>query len=378
MGMTVLIATHSPALPTGYGRVCREVAAALHAAGHAVTVVGGGDIGGGGAGPDPFPYRVIPSPQGTAAEPVARALVEHRPQVLLTIGDPWMFEFLPDLPQRAGATWVAYFPVDGYPMPRAWVTWVAAVDVPVVFCRFTQDLIARATGRTPRLIYHGVDTATFAPAVKPDARRRVGLPPDAFVVGTVAANQQRKNLPALVKAFAAFAADKPDAWLYLHTRIDGHWDIEELVERFGLTAHTRATLNLDPRRGLPDELLATVYNAFDVFALPTMAEGFGLPILESQSCGVPALATDFSACPELLPDPFQRLRVARTIVMARNFEQAVVDEDDLAAKLDHLYRHPADRATLAAAGRRFAQTFDWWGPRAQFAELIGAIDPRPS
>ena len=35
-------------------------------------------------------------------------------------------------------------------------------------------------------------------------------------------------------------------------------------------------------RGVPDALLATVYNAMDVFVLPTMGEGFGLPIVESQ------------------------------------------------------------------------------------------------
>src|SRR5258705_13676914 len=81
-----------------------------------------------------------------------------------------------------------------------------------------------------------------------------------------------------------------------------------------------------------------------------MAEGFGLPILEAQACGVPALVTDFSACRELAPDEFCRVRVSQTLIMARNFEQAIVDEGELAAKLGRLYADRAERGRLGAGG----------------------------
>ena len=149
-----------------------------------------------------------------------------------------------------------------------------------------------------------------------------------------------------MRAFAKFAADKPDAVLYLHTQVRGHWDLYELVKRFGVEDKTRVTEGLGTDRGVPDALLATVYNAMDVFVLPTMGEGFGLPLVESQACGTPALATDYSACPELLADPIQRLRVKETLIMGHNFEQAVVDTGDIVEKIEYFYRNPVELREL--------------------------------
>jgi glycosyltransferase involved in cell wall biosynthesis len=124
---------------------------------------------------------------------------------------------------------------------------------------------------------------------------------------------------------------------------------------------------------VPDSTLATIYNAFDVFALPTMAEGFGLPILEAQACGVAALVTDFSACRELVPDEFCRVRVKSTLIMARNFEQAIVDEGELAAKLGRLYADRAELARLGAAGLELARGYSWVDVSAEFVECVKGL-----
>jgi glycosyltransferase involved in cell wall biosynthesis len=292
----ILLASHSPVCTTGYGRVTRRLAHAFREAGHAVAAAGVGY----GGGPHDLPYRLVPWLEKRPAESLAAALRELSPDVLLTIGDPWMFDFLPGLAERQGVKWVAYFPVDGRPLPREWKRWVEAVDVPVVFCRFTQDLMAKALGRAPELIYHGVDTDRFVPQDKQKAKESAHVA-GHFVVGTVARNQQRKNLPALLRAFAAFAKGKQDVLLYLHTQVRGEWDLAELSRELGIEGKTRVTAKLGGGSGVPDALLATVYNAMDLFVLPTMAEGFGLPIVEAQACGVPALVTDYSACPELVP-----------------------------------------------------------------------------
>jgi glycosyltransferase involved in cell wall biosynthesis len=365
----LLIVGHSPLLTTGYGRVVRELASALAAAGHELTVLGLGQLN----APNAVPYRLATWADVRAIDDFVDALRLERPDVLITVGDPWVFQELPGMRSRhaemQNLKWLAYFPVDGEPLPEAWKRWIAAVDVPVVFCNWTADLVEREMGRRPHVIPHGVDTRVFKPADKTHAKSRVGVS-GAFVVGCVAANQQRKNLPALVKAFATFAKDKPDAMLYLHTQIDGYWDVEELVRHFGIEPKTRATLNLDPHRGVDDQTLATVYNAFDVFVLPTMAEGFGLPIIESQACGVPCLVTNYSACSELVPEPFNRLRVKDTLIMARNFEQAIVDEADIAAKLERLYAERAEAQRLGELGRQFVQKLAWDNVCAEFVRLI--------
>jgi glycosyltransferase involved in cell wall biosynthesis len=366
MGTKILIASHSPLLTTGYGRVTRTLARALTAAGHDVAVLGFGYEN----EPHALGHRLLPWAAVEDVAVIGRTIEVERPAMLITIGDPWMFAGVPGSAARRGVKWVAYFPVDGFPLPAEWRRWIAAVDLPVVFCRWTADLVERETGVRPAVVPHGVDTTVFAPADKAAAKARVGVA-GRFVVGCVAVNQQRKNLPALVRAFAAFARDKDDATLYLHTQIAGYWDVEELVRRFGVEPKTRATLNLDPTRGVGDDVLATIYNAMDVFVLPTMAEGFGLPIVESQACGVPALVTDFSSCSELVPEAACRLRVAQTLIMARNFEQAVVDEADVAAKLERLYHDPVGRRRLAARCLAFARGFGWERACEAFVGLLG-------
>lgn len=362
-----LIVSHTPTATTGYGRVVRRLAHSLLKTGHRVAVMGAGYTG----GPHELPYPLIPW-HSSSAEEIRRCFGVGRPNVLLTIGDPWMFEQLPARLERGKCTWVAYFPVDGYPLPEEWKRWVRSVDVPVVFSRFTQELVTEATGKTPPLIYHGVDTKAFAPMDREAAKARANVA-GRFVVGTVARNQQRKNLPALVKAFARFSADKPDAILYLHTQVIGDYNMLELVRRFGVEDKTRVTEGLGTDRGIPDAMLATVYNAMDVFVLPTMAEGFGLPIIEAQACGTPALVTDFSACPELVPDPIQRLRVKETLVMRRNFEQAIVDVDDIVEKLNHFYHHRDELRELGTRCHAFVQQFDWSVACSQFVDLLASV-----
>jgi glycosyltransferase involved in cell wall biosynthesis len=362
----LLLVSHNPLLTTGYGRVTAVLASWLASAGHDVVVLALGYDG------EPFagPYRMLRWSKTEAIGEIAASIQGERPDLLMTIGDPWMYERVPALPERRHVRWLAYFPVDGYPLPAAWKTWVAAVDVPVVFCEFSRRVVAEATGISPHVIPHGVDIATFAPRDKAVARARVGVD-GKFVVGTVAANQQRKNLPALLRAFAEFARDKDDALLYLHTRVaGGYWEIDELADRFGIEPKTRATLNLDPHRGVGDEVLATIYNAMDVFVLPTMAEGFGLPIIESQACGVPALVTDFSACSELVPDDLCRLQVKGTLIMARNFEQAIVDERDIVEKLERLYGNRGQLAELSQRCLEFARGFEWRTACAKMAALV--------
>ena len=44
--------------------------------------------------------------------------------------------------------------------------------------------------------------------------------------------------------------------------------------------------------------LSTLYSGADVFAFPSLAEGYGLPILEAMACGTPVVASNASAVPE--------------------------------------------------------------------------------
>ena len=115
----------------------------------------------------------------------------------------------------------------------------------------------------------------------------------------------RKSLPQIVEAFAAFRARHGEAMLYLHTDLSGVYqegvDLAPLLHAFELDPEVvrfpdQYRYQFDP---FGDEHMADVYSSLDVLLNPAMGEGFGLPVLEAQACGVPAIVTDFTAMSEV-------------------------------------------------------------------------------
>lgn len=374
----ILYMSDSPTITTGYGRVGKELCGAFVEAGHTVEVIGWGYNG----EKHDLPYNIIPCDsmrQHFGEDILAEYIVKNKPDILFTLCDPWMVDFIPSMEERRAVSWISYYPIDGYPIPPAWHNWIRSADVSVVFSKFAREQVRLSTGKTPNLIYHGVDTGTFKPLDKQGIREEFGAQ-DKFVVGTVARNQPRKNLPALIKAFSIFAENKPDTILYMHSQVnDVGWNLEELVRRFGINDKAYTTGSFDAIRGIPDDELAKIYNLFNIFVLPTMAEGFGLPILEAQACGVPVLVTDFSACTELVVDRQELIKVKDTIVLGRGIEQAVADVDDIVRKLNFFYDDWKRKGgkkldDLGTKGVRFAKELEWDKINKDFVNLIAKVE----
>ncbi len=379
--MKIVMMSDSPTLPTGYGRVIKTIGQSFIDTGHQVEVIGWGF----GGEPHSLPYNIIPTMQNDrfGEDLLASYIRSEKPDVLFTLGDPWMLDFIPNMEERSAVTWISYFPLDGYPIPQNWHNWIMSADVPVVFSKFARDLITETLPNypSPLLIPHGVDTKTYLPMDKAEVKGEFGVS-DKFVVGTVARNQPRKNLPALIRAFSIFAENKSDAILYMHTQVrDVGWNIDEIVERYGLNDKAFTTTGFNALKGVTDEELVRIYNTFDIFVLPTMAEGFGLPIIEAQACGVPVLVTDFSACSELVVDRQELLKVKDTLIMGRNIEQAVVDIDDIVRKLHFFYddwknKQSKKLSYYSTEGRKLAEKYDWEIVCKEFNSLLNQIEPK--
>lgn len=133
----------------------------------------------------------------------------------------------------------------------------------------------------------------------------------ALFVGTL---EPRKNVPLLLEAFALVRREL-DVQLLL---VGGRGWLDEPIfaarERTGLTqaAHFLG--------GLGEEELAVLYSQAGVFVLPSLYEGFGLPVLEAMSCGAPVVCSNAGPLPEvagdaaLLLSPLDPAAWARTIV----------------------------------------------------------------
>lgn len=368
----LLWVSESPTALTGFGTVTREILRRLaRRPGFRVAAVAWGYNGW------PYertwiPFDLYPS-ASFGRDTLEKAIVHFQPNVVAAFGDPWMIDYLADFPLPPSCRLLLYFPIDGEPFPKGWRRLMETADVAVCCSRYGAALTAAACpAANVEMIYHGVDADVFRPIPDKEAlkeRHRLG---GRFVVGCVARNQPRKGFPILLKAFSRFAARHDEAMLYLHTNPhDVGWDLLDLAQREGIEGRTCFSRYATVSHGLDSRTLNEIYNVFDVFALPTSGEGFGLPILEAMSAGTPVITTDFSAAAELTRGRGELIAVKERLTLGQhNVEQAVADTDDLLACLERLYADARRRAAHRRAGRAFARKLHWKHIVPQWEELL--------
>lgn len=262
---------------------------------------------------------------------------------------------------------LGYFPVDGLckddKLPRGFDSVVKGMDVPVTYSKFTHSAVKKQLGIDVPMIYHGLDTKDYYPVDTREAKRRLHIPEDRFVVGMVATNQERKLFEDLICAFAKFCEDKPDASLMLFTNprpnsFYGCHDLLDLMDQYGILNRYMDTTKLFMCK---DEIMNYVYNAIDIGVLCTQGEGFGLPIIHHHAVGKPVLVTDCTSCTELTVHEVERVKPRCTLIgHNNNIIRYLTDIDDLANKLDIIYRNSALREEIGRMGlKRIREEFDY-------------------
>ena len=145
----------------------------------------------------------------------------------------------------------------------------------------------------PTLVPNGVDIRPFTavtPGAVAAARARYQLP-GRFIL-TVGAHRPHKNHGILVRALTALPAD-------VSLVIVGYFDPSFPDPLPGLIAGLGLESRVLLLPGVAEESLPAVYRASSVFAFPSLAEGFGLPVLEAMASGVPVVASDIPALAEV-------------------------------------------------------------------------------
>lgn len=252
---------------------------------------------------------------------------------------------------------LGYFPVDGLcrddRLPRGFEQVIRGIDIPVTYSEFTRDAVKKQLGIDTPMIYHGIDTKTYFPIDPLEAKRKLHIPEDKFVVGMIGTNQERKLFEDLIPAFAEFCRDKPEASLMLFTNPGlnsyyGCHDLMDLMDQYGIVNRYMDTSRLFMCK---DEIMNYVYNAIDVGVLCTQGEGFGLPIIHHHAVSKPVLVTDCTACSELTVHETERLKTRCSFIgHNNNIVRYLTDIDDLTQKLELLYRDCELSRTIGRAG----------------------------
>ena len=165
---------------------------------------------------------------------------------------------------------------------------------------------------------------------------------DKFNVGMVAANvgtYDRKAWQQNFEGYAKFHERHPDSMLYVHTDIHAEQSVnlEALARAVGIDIGF--PFQWQYYVGHSRELMASIYNSFDVLLSCSRGEGFGIPIIEAQACGTPVIATDFSSMSELATALVQPAKLEWTPL---NSWQSIPDVEQIDKVLEDAYTMKQD------------------------------------
>jgi glycosyltransferase involved in cell wall biosynthesis len=161
--------------------------------------------------------------------------------------------------------------------------------------------------------------------------------PHKFVVLSVCRFYPRKRLHILLGAAQRLREKIPE----LEINIVGGGPEAKGLKKFSQEKGLESVVNW--KENIPQAELAREYNRCHVFCLPSVQEGFGIVFLEAMASGKAIVAANAGATPEV---------AKHGILVQPDNEQTLADA------IESLYREPALRNSLGAAGRQFVAQFD--------------------
>jgi glycosyltransferase involved in cell wall biosynthesis len=207
---------------------------------------------------------------------------------------------------------------------------VKRADAVIAISEATKHDLIQHYGTPPEkiIVVYEAASANFVPQ-SPErvaaVRRQYHLPRHyILVVGTI---EPRKNYPRLVDAMHQIRQDHPD----LHLVVVGSkgWMYDPF---FAHLESIGADQWVHFPGFIPDDDLPAIYGGAFALAMPSIYEGFGLPVLEAMACGIPVISSHAASLPELGGDAALYFDPHQTEAIADTLRRLLSDEDERTAR----------------------------------------------
>lgn len=231
--------------------------------------------------------------------------------------------------------------------------------------RLWRERLAEAHGVEAMQVDNGIDMARFSPVAQPEdvaLAQRLGIEAGGPIVLAMGGVEERKNTVRLLQAFARLHAARPGARLLIaggvslldHAAYARRFD--ETLAALGWRAGPEQPVQL--LGAIADADMPRLYRLADVVAMPSTREGFGLVVLEALASGVPVVASRIAPFTDHLTDadvswadPLSAPSIADALVRALN---------------------TGDAQRTAASATRLARRFSWPASAARHVQLYRA------
>lgn len=285
---------------SGYLNIVIPLCKGLAGKGHEIKAVGFGYMG----EEHNFPFSILPCSSFGDANALINNLkyLWDTDVVIVAMDIPHQERFI-QLVKSLGMKYIAITPLENPPLTLSWANILAPADK-VFFISELGAKEAKISGlEDAEHLVVGMDTESWRERTSEEylrGRELMNISPDTLVVMTVADNQERKNLSKAFEIVGKLKKEKGLKVKYIlvtaeHSPVG--WKLRDLAMTYGIASELMIF-----ERGISFKELYSLYAISDVFLLTSKAEGLGMPVMESMSVGVPVVATNCGAMPELLRD----------------------------------------------------------------------------
>jgi len=362
----ILIFSHAPFAPSGYGQITQDLCIELKkleyevacvAIDHHNSMVFHGDI-------PVFPTR--PSHDAWADDLYYWA-ENINADLIIQLFDAWVLR--EQWIKEDNIPVLTYNPIDCLPAAKYYKDSTKGAKCHIAMSEFTIQEMRRARIAPIKYIPHGIYTSFFKELPnKEEIKAKHGFPKDSFIFGLVGTNlTARKNIPNQMLAFSKFVKRNPtsNAYLYIHSiasrQLVTSYDLYNIIDQLKLGGKVLMVNQMtSAMKNIDKVTMLELYNSFDVLLNCVLGEGFGIPIIEAQSCGVPCIVNDFSAMPWTMGAGGLSVKKGEPWLDPSSCGwQKIPDTNEIVRRMEDIYYDNALRNLLREKAKENARKYDW-------------------